>query len=158
MIKLPLRFYFLPLLLISGLAILGGLTLNSVLAQRPEEPGERNPLRAAQEIDSRLVDVEKACIADEVTVKEAKTDANSQESCEKAKEACRAKLAKEVANKADTECKLYTKVKDENQVCRAHRGNFNPTENVKYGECIETREGTHVVECEIVKPVKYTCN
>ncbi len=138
--------------------VLTGLTLNSVLAQRPDDPSAKNPLRAAHEIDSRLVNVEKACIADEVTVKEAKSDANSQESCEKAKEACRAKLAKEVAKKADTECKLYTKVANENETCRAHRGNFNPTENVKYSKCIESREGTHIVECEIEKPVKYNCN
>ncbi|MEK7517143.1 MAG: hypothetical protein AAB583_01225 [Patescibacteria group bacterium] len=141
----------------AALIFLGVLALNPMLAQRPDDAASKNPL-IAREADSRLFDVEKARTADEVTVKEAKTDANSQESCDKAKEACRAKLARVVAAQADTECKLYTKVKDEGEVCRVHRGNFNPTENTTYGECIKTREGTHVVECKISKPVKYTCN
>ncbi|MEK7517139.1 MAG: hypothetical protein AAB583_01200 [Patescibacteria group bacterium] len=168
MIKLPLRLSLFLSLLVVVLLVLGGLTLNSVLAQRPEEPGAKNPLRAAQELDSRLVDVEKACIADEVTIKEAKAEgvsaAAAGNSCENAKADCRKNLARKVAKDADKECNNYTKVQNDAEICKAHRGNFNPTENIKYEpeNCTE-RVGEHgqkdfFVACTIVKPVKYTCN
>ncbi|TSC75833.1 MAG: hypothetical protein G01um101430_3 [Parcubacteria group bacterium Gr01-1014_30] len=160
-----------------GAVVLGGigLTLNQTAAQKgdersenPAKTQEKNPLRALAGTDSRLVDVPKACIADEITIKEAKAEgvsaAAAGNSCENAKADCRKNLAKQVAKDAEKECNNYTKVQNDAEVCKAHRGNFNPTENIKYEpeNCTE-RVGEHghkdfFVSCKIVKPVQYNCN
>lgn len=153
--------------IVLAVVLVGGLTSNRATAQKDPE-GEKNPLRALAVIDSRLVDVPKACTADEITIKEAKSDgvsaAAAGNSCENAKADCRKNLAKEVAKKADKECTNYSKVQNEADICKAHRGNFNPTDNIKYEpeNCTE-RVGEHgqkdfFVSCTIVKPVQYNCN
>lgn len=144
---------------ILALALMGGLTLNRATAQKNLE-GENNPLRALAAIDSRLVDVPRACTADQVTIIPDSV-AGEGGTCLDAKADCRAKLARNVANKANKECKLYSKVDDENVQCRAFRGNFDPTTNIQYDpEGCKKREGQEFfdVRCTNQAPIKYTCN
>lgn len=155
-------------IVVLGAIVLGGLALklNQATAQRqgeevqPIEGQEQNPLRALVAIDSRLVNVPRACTADEVTIIPDSV-AGEGGTCLDAKADCRAKLAKSVKNKADRECKLYEKVDDENVKCRAFRGNFNPTTNIQYDpEGCKKREGQEFfdVRCTNLTPIKYTCN
>lgn len=149
--------------------VIGGLalTLNQATAQRQgeevqdvEEAQRHNPLRALAVIDSRLVNVPRACTADEITVIPDSV-AGEGGTCLDAKADCRAKLARSVANKANTECKLYSKVDDETVRCRAFRGNFNPTTNIQYdpeGCKQRPRQEFFDVRCTNQTPIKYTCN
>jgi len=145
-----------------ALMVFGAYTLNSARAQRPEEAQVINQRLAIQDIDPRLVDVEKACTADEVTIKkDGAAGSGNADNCENAKKKCRASLARSIASIANDECKLYSKVSDEREMCKAHRGNFNPTENIKYtpANCTQLVDATWSVECKNnVSDVKYTCN
>lgn len=165
-LKNSLFAFTLASMVLAGIAF----TFNQTAAQRkdeevqnPAKAQDQNPLRALAVIDSRLVDVPRPCTADEVTIIPDSVVGEGG-TCLDAKADCRAKLARKVAEKANAECKLYSKVDSidgEEVKCKAFRGNFNPTTNIQYDpENCKKREGQEFfdVRCTNQTPIKYTCN
>ena len=105
-----------------------------------------------RDIDSRLIDVEKACRADEITIRHQnpRTGEPTVTAEGDNEKECRQKLVNKIYDLANEECKLYSKVKNKEKQCEAHRGNLNVTDDISYDQ----NRG----RCQLDKDVKYTCN
>lgn len=134
-----------------------------VLAVQKQAAGQNGDLVA--ETDSRLVDVEKACKVDEITIDDLFDQNTGQPKIVERgndKNDCKKKLVNTVYNLANAECMLYTKIEKPQggagggelrrqpaEECHASRGNLNPSKHFGF---IDDRT------CYLAQKVDFTCN